>query len=647
MRRCFLKKKMTMNSKSILIHVCYGLWDDGPIPETYQQHIQEFQKFGTVRIWLKHDIEVLLASEQVQNISLLRQVVDLSRHFVRRIQIADLVRLVVVYLFGGLYIDLDCSPTRDFEHDLENIIARSNLKNLKNANKFKHRGGHKIHKTHPRFEMLDNAVDPQENLAYFFIEKILTAKHAQDISSQHRQIRNGTIEHRVRVSNFIFGSTHERHSIFLHILELLYKRCRQSLSKTTDIDYMVLYTTGPDCVTEALLRIKHVQPANERVFLSKTKIVHHHRDGSWRNARDVTIKHVESSTAISSSLPAPGCSFSLLGPAVSTLGSQQTNVATVVAKQDLSSKTIVWLGLCRNSAESIQRLVDFIVSTSAPFRDYKIIVLESNSTDNGQTRSILETWRNKDSKRHVLLSENQSPSIKSRCKRMSFLRNMLLNEYINSKNTNTSGSAAAESIRKTLKNEYIAMIDLDIKGLFSASGFYDTFSRFEINAVDKTIGAIACMGLNVWHTKRLVPSPQSNCIDRANNLMYYDMYAFRSIRNKREWISEIHEREKLIHVNSAFGGLAVYRAELLFDQLFDLKHNCRYESPTNDCEHLWFHEQIRGNGYQIVINPKMLLWYVVPTQRSSKQSHLRDKMKLPYSSLQLSNVKKIHGLVNQ
>ena len=65
---------------------------------------------------------------------------------------------------------------------------------------------------------------------------------------------------------------------------------------------------------------------------------------------------------------------------------------------------------------------------------------------------------------------------------------------------------------------------------------------------------------------------------------------------------EIDEHLDWIEVDSAFGGLAVYRRETLSD----VQYIGVNEFGEEICEHLSLNAQIKSKGYRIFINPKLI-----------------------------------------
>lgn len=57
-----------------------------------------------------------------------------------------------------------------------------------------------------------------------------------------------------------------------------------------------------------------------------------------------------------------------------------------------------------------------------------------------------------------------------------------------------------------------------------------------------------------------------------------------------------------IEVDSAFGGLAIYRKELFFQS----EYNGIDQNGNQCCEHVSFHEKLKASGAKIFINPKLI-----------------------------------------
>jgi mannosyltransferase OCH1-like enzyme len=212
-------------------HFIYGIWDDGEIPGKFMNNIHKWNKYNwNTVIWNKASCNSLL--NKYPNWK------SLIEKCTRPIQMADLFRLLIVYDRGGFYFDLDVEPIEE----LPEIILE--------------------------YEVV------------FFIEMVMSKEWAEETKKRFK-IRNGYAESTHRVANFAFGST-PRHKAISDILELARKRLNDS---TIYIDYDVLYTTGPDVVTEIVNSSKY---ENSLVMDAKwsSKYFKHHCTGTWRQGKD-------------------------------------------------------------------------------------------------------------------------------------------------------------------------------------------------------------------------------------------------------------------------------------------------------------------------------------------------------------------------
>jgi len=210
-------------------HFVYGLWDKGEVPEKFRKNMNVWSDKGwDIKLWDKDMVYALL-----DKYPRYKEVLPLLS---RKVQLADLSRLLILYDEGGHYFDLDCVPK---EGDL--------LSHLREYN-------------------------PPE---VFYQEIILSP--LQYLYSMTRTIRDGKPESSVRISNFAFGA-HPGNRIILQNLENLRERC--ILFRDYNTDYDVLYKTGPDCTTLT------IDQNPDTVVLIPTMFLKHIPNSSWRDNKD-------------------------------------------------------------------------------------------------------------------------------------------------------------------------------------------------------------------------------------------------------------------------------------------------------------------------------------------------------------------------
>lgn len=265
--------------------------------------------------------------------------------------------------------------------------------------------------------------------------------------------------------------------------------------------------------------------------------------------------------------------------------------------KDIKKSSIIICSIVRNAEKGLVKNIPVIKSLCQEFADYKVIVYENDSTD--RTKKILQSWMDED-KAHIVALLNNSDSSKTipapkdvsvnpffsykRIEKMVALRNQYM-EYIE---------------QHKLIADYLMVVDLDVAQLF-LSAIMSSFGD------DKPCwDAVTAYGYSTS------PSLKKR---------YHDTYALvelgtmehpqteKSIRNAA--LSFAHQLKKniWIQVDSAFGGLAIYRFECI--------KGLRYQILTNNdnrvevrCEHQSIYQQMFQRGYKnIFVNPHMLLKY--------------------------------------
>jgi hypothetical protein len=180
-----------------------------------------------------------------------------------KIQQADLLRLLFVYVHGGLYIDIDVRCARP----LEETLARAGFDPL-----------------------MDSLVAFVEGSAVF-------SSDAVTLASAHHPLRNGIPEIRTRIANYIFFCPQKRsQSLFAVILHVASRLARwQALSpgqreliekRPWDPEYITLFLTGPDAFTEAVFGGPNVSPLGGVLIVNEhlSRAYSNVGSGSWRNS---------------------------------------------------------------------------------------------------------------------------------------------------------------------------------------------------------------------------------------------------------------------------------------------------------------------------------------------------------------------------
>jgi hypothetical protein len=214
-------------------HFVYGLWDNGTIPEKFLNTMKMWEQQGwKVKLWNRY-----MVNNIIDKYPEYKHVISL---FNRKVQLADLVRLLIIYDEGGHYFDLDCVPNKK-----HNLYEHLNLHNPP---------------------------------AVFYVETVISKLH--QFLTMFYKIRGFVTETNIRIANYAFGA-HPKHPIIFENLKLLKKRCTEK--SNFEGDYDILYKTGPDCTTTAI----YMTNIPDKEILSGSKWLNHLATGTWRKNQDV------------------------------------------------------------------------------------------------------------------------------------------------------------------------------------------------------------------------------------------------------------------------------------------------------------------------------------------------------------------------
>jgi len=213
-------------------HLCWGLWDDGPMPETFRQTADLWEAQGwTVRIWQRAQMMELLHQHP--------EVLAVCQALPREVQWADLLRYLIVHEHGGLYSDLDCHPR-------------------------------------PGTDLLAFIKGNPGHHAFFFVEEQYTEEFVNERCQRHLYVTQGVPEPCIEFGNFLFASI-AKNPLILRILQAALDRCRRHPVPVHDFD--ILHTSGP----HILSTVVHSAPAGVSNTVPYRTFARHLCTGTWRN----------------------------------------------------------------------------------------------------------------------------------------------------------------------------------------------------------------------------------------------------------------------------------------------------------------------------------------------------------------------------
>lgn len=256
-------------------------------------------------------------------------------------------------------------------------------------------------------------------------------------------------------------------------------------------------------------------------------------------------------------------------------------------KESIRNLKIVFLGLARNLEKVLESSINRLVQLGGLAKDYKIVIFENDSIDN--TKIILDKLSNSNHNISVLSECNHRPqfgTIKD------IERTTALAEYRN--------KLKDYAVEHFPEYDFVIVTDLDFVD-FSLHGVYNSFGWF-----DKFPNRISAIAGNSYEYKYVTS-------DTTQSLWNYDSWAFRynwwtelpglpsMTYNRMMWFGffVMPVGLPIIPVNSAFGGMAIYKMDEFKLGTYD----------GTDCEHVRFHYSLKQNisNFQLVLNPSQIM----------------------------------------
>lgn len=263
----------------------------------------------------------------------------------------------------------------------------------------------------------------------------------------------------------------------------------------------------------------------------------------------------------------------------------------------LKTSSIIVCGIARDCGNNLPKNIRTINALCDSAKDYHVVIFENDSKDH--TKQVLRDWAEARPKVHVSLNDFNQVTIPekrkeqvvnpmfscARIEKMARYRNFYL-DYIETNN---------------IPGDYIVVVDLDVNNI-DLPGVMDSFSLM------KDWDAVTANGYSRSFSSRF-------------RRRYHDTFALIASgksgipKTQEDIINDQYEWAKLkpgmapVPVDSAFGGLAIYRREAI--------DGCRYgvlknNDPAVECltEHSFLYSRMKAKGYgRICINPGMEIRY--------------------------------------
>ena len=257
-----------------------------------------------------------------------------------------------------------------------------------------------------------------------------------------------------------------------------------------------------------------------------------------------------------------------------------------------SNSKIVICGLIRNGQDTIPQIKQKVQQISSYFKDYTVLIVENDSTDN--SRPMLLEWARINPKIKILgcgvtvdecklkmpetIIHDGSPD---RIKKMVELRNVYM-DYLQNPEFDDYN--------------FCLVMDMDLVAKIYNDGLLSTEEIFYLNP---TLDAVVANGIGYYRI-----------LGPIYYFTYHDPYAHLDLNGNISDNKKLHDIHSTLsrfyyyyspveYVRSAFSGFSMYNFKSFRNKRYSLSVN---EGGVSECEHVTFNKQLDN----IVLNPKML-----------------------------------------
>jgi hypothetical protein len=252
--------------------------------------------------------------------------------------------------------------------------------------------------------------------------------------------------------------------------------------------------------------------------------------------------------------------------------------------------TILIVGLARNLERSATSNISHLIKTFQKYGDVSFFVVESDSND--LTRIVLARLAETNAKFNFTSLGNLDMRYPDRIERLRVCRNHYVT-YIRNLDA---------------LPDYICVADLDgINNRLTASSLNETFSTnlvWSMCSANQKFGYFDIYALRKqgWCTTDIFEDLQRSRIENRGEMSEFQIRTEVIYKKMRR----IPRNSNWIEVDSAFGGLAIYRSHVFLVNDYSVNK----QEDSTECEHVTFHRKLRARGEILYINPRMINSYL-------------------------------------
>jgi len=263
-------------------------------------------------------------------------------------------------------------------------------------------------------------------------------------------------------------------------------------------------------------------------------------------------------------------------------------------KELMKNSSVSICSIVRDCQKNLENNIPIVERLRSLFKNSEVIIFENDSKDN--TLKVLENYQREAYNVHILTDKYEVPSIPthsiggvnpyfsvSRIEKMTFYRNKYLH-FLNNLG---------------ITRDYVIVIDLDISN-FRIDGIIHSFGTLEDwDCISANGISLSATFINQYHDSyALIEHGKLN-----------DIQTEQSIIDNRIRFSELKPGMPLVLVDSAYGGIAIYKWRTIKDIFYSclLNNDNRVQCKS---EHVGLHKKMIENGHhKIFINPSMVVKY--------------------------------------
>jgi hypothetical protein len=257
----------------------------------------------------------------------------------------------------------------------------------------------------------------------------------------------------------------------------------------------------------------------------------------------------------------------------------------VLEGNKLSSDSVIVVGIVRDIGKTIKRDIEKIGKSLSFFREVHWFLVESGSSDN--SKEILQGLSNENMNLNYVSIGEISDSEELRTENMATARNEYLS-YLRKENRMKSYS-------------YVIIADFNLLNKkISRESILSSWERTDWDVVTANQSG---RYYDIWALRHPLWSP-NDCWEHHAFLRQYVKLPEKAVTySMRSRMLNIPKNSEWIRVDSAFGGLAIYRPQILQPESL-------YIGKTSEghriCEHVPFHKSLADMGARIYVNPSMI-----------------------------------------